>query len=268
MAPYKTYAKIEIDPGSDPKYLPGVTACLDVIEGLPDGKKLLTDLCALSHAVTITDTNEGNSCSTVNDSLPLLTRAIATKNQTQFQQELTAVFGNAKRKGMPLEHFARQLSMGLSPVTYEAKANVVRPGATAGAGPVGTVTQTLNDLMSGVCPLAKLPGDWRFQLPRLLRAFLTPGRGADSTVNFNYEKTFSCKDDPAMHKRPPAVGLAHELIHALHNGQGMNMVLVANNGQNLEELITTGLPPYNFEALSDNKMRTQWPSNLALRLHY
>jgi hypothetical protein len=36
----------------------------------------------------------------------------------------------------------------------------------------------------------------------------------------------------------------------------------------LEELITAGMPPYNFEELSDNKMRTQWPSRLHLREDY
>jgi hypothetical protein len=36
----------------------------------------------------------------------------------------------------------------------------------------------------------------------------------------------------------------------------------------LEELITTGMPPDNFEESSDNKMRTQWPSRLHLREDY
>jgi len=71
-----------------------------------------------------------------------------------------------------------------------------------------------------------------------------------------------------MHQRPAAIGLAHELIHALHNSRGVNMKLVAKNGENIEEIITTGMPPYNFEELSDNKMRTQWPKGLELRENY
>ena len=31
---------------------------------------------------------------------------------------------------------------------------------------------------------------------------------------------------------------------------------------------TTGMPPYNFEELSDNKMRSQWPQHLNLRMNY
>ena len=45
-------------------------------------------------------------------------------------------------------------------------------------------------------------------------------------------------------------------------------MLVQKNNENIEELITTGVPPYNFEDLSDNKMRTQWPKNLELRKNY
>jgi hypothetical protein len=40
------------------------------------------------------------------------------------------------------------------------------------------------------------------------------------------------------------------------------------NNENIEELITTGMPPYDFEELSDNKMRTQWPSHLHFRQDY
>ena len=61
---------------------------------------------------------------------------------------------------------------------------------------------------------------------------------------------------------------AHELIHAPHNSNGVNMAPVKKNNENIEELITTGIPPYNFEELSDNKMRTQWPAELHLRHNY
>jgi len=58
------------------------------------------------------------------------------------------------------------------------------------------------------------------------------------------------------------------LIHALHNSSGVNLALVKKDSENIEELITTGMPPYNFEELSDNKMRSQWPQHLNLRMNY
>ena len=42
----------------------------------------------------------------------------------------------------------------------------------------------------------------------------------------------------------------------------------ANGRAKLEEIITTGFPPYNYEQFSDNKLRTQWFSHLELRLKY
>ena len=71
-----------------------------------------------------------------------------------------------------------------------------------------------------------------------------------------------------MHKRPPAIGLAHELIHALHAAQGVDLWWVVKNNHHLEEVITTGMAPYQYEALSDNKMRTQWPTDIAVRKNY
>jgi hypothetical protein len=282
LTTYKTFARIQIDDGGDAGYLAATTGCLDTIAGIPDGGALLRAICGLSSMVTIKVTTNGNSCTRGGDeTCPPLTRALRDKNAATFSKELTAAVTNAKQKGIPIEHFARQLSMGMTPVTYRSQDNVVRPGqtpATAGVAPqniayaqgmaIGTTIQTLKDLMSGACPVGKLQNDWLFHLPRLFRSYMTPGRGAGSTVNFNSTKTFHCVDDLAMYQRPPAVGLAHELIHALHNSQGINLALVVQNNQKLEEVVTTGMPPYNFEGISDNKMRTQWPTNLELRENY
>ena len=97
---------------------------------------------------------------------------------------------------------------------------------------------------------------------------MAPGRGTGSKVSFNTEKTFHCVNDPAMHKRPPAIGLAHELIHALHHSLGTSLVVVINVNENLEEVVTTGMAPYQYEPISDNKLRTQWPSRLEIRENY
>ncbi len=281
MAQYKTYGKVLIEGARD--YVAGVTGCLDVIDSIPDGKKLLQHICARTYVVTIQDTTSGNACAAQNwSAFPLMLIALKDKQVVNFRSELNVAINKAKTGGLTLEHLARQLSIGLTPATYRSAANVVRPApkspAPQGASPqnvmahaagqTGLAMSLLQDLMAGNSTVNELPSGWAYELPRLLRPYLTSGRGAASKVSFNHSKTFHCEHDPAMHQRPPAVGLAHELIHALHNSSGVNMALVKKNNENIEELITTGMPPYNFEELSDNKMRTQWPSHLHLRHDY
>jgi len=280
MAQYKLY-KIQIEGPQD--YIAGVTTCLDTIDKVSDGRKLLQAISSRSYQVTIQDAVSGNSCGAQSwSAYPLLPVAIKDKNAASFTAELKAALDKAKSGGLTLEHFGRQLAMGLSPATYKSADNVVPPTqknpARAGASPqdimfnAGLQTRTamsiLQDLMSGKRSVTDLPPNWDYELPRLLRPYLTPGGGAASKVSFNHTKTFHCTDDPAMFKRPPAIGLAHELIHALHNSSGVNLALVKKDSENIEELITTGMPPYNFEELSDNKMRSQWPQHLNLRMNY
>jgi hypothetical protein len=283
MPQFKTYTKIIVGDGSStPEYIQGVTACLNTIEGTATGKKLLDKICQYAFTKTIVDTASGNSHSAANrpQGSPKLVAAIAANDSGSFTTELKAAFDKAKTRGITLEHFARQLSMGMTPVSYNAAAtNVARPTTNAKFGQAkgsfdqglqiaGTI-QTLQDMMNGRITLDKIPADWRYHLPRLLRDHMTPGTGSDSTVNFNPTKTFNCPLDKAMHQRPPAVGLAHELIHSLHASQGLLMSLVRNpQGENLEELITTGLPPYHFEEISDNLLRTQWPQDMSIRTRY
>lgn len=281
MSQYKTYSKVQIE--GSPDYVAGVTGCLDVIDSISDGKKLLQQISGRAHTVSISDTTSGNACAAQAwSAFPVMLLALKDKQSANFKSELNAAINKAKTGGLTLEHFARQLSMGLTPATYYSAANVVRPGnknpvppgsspqkiMANAAGQTGLAMNLLQDLMVGNSTVNELPAGWGYELPRLLRNHLTPGSGAASKVSFNHTKTFHCEHDPAMHQRPPAVGLAHELIHALHNSSGVNMSLVKKNNENIEELITTGMPPYNFEELSDNKMRTQWPSNLSLRHDY
>lgn len=274
MPPYKSYARVLINPGSDPKFLPGVTACLDAISGMPDGELLLQKITAGKHDVTIVQQiGGGNTCDHDLLGCPPLTSAIRHKNQQVFPKELTTAFDNAKRKGVPIDFFAKQLNLGMTPASYSAKKNVVPPPAPAGKtllpAAVTMAVNFLEDLASGNALLETLPLGWRYDLPRLLRLYMRPGTGSRSHVRFDPNGSASCKIDPAMNRRPPAIGLAHELIHSLHGSQGTSLQWVVDaGGACLEEVVTTGLPPYNFEELSDNKMRTQWSSKLPLRTQY
>ncbi len=236
--------------------------------------------------MTIRDTEPGKGNSTSRRGKgyqPQLLRAIHRHNAALFQASLRDALENARRNGVSLEHVARQLTLGLSPVTYNRHGqNVVRPSTvslswfqkhfmnvkTIVDRRVAANAQTLIELATGELPLGKLPTAWENHLPRILRIYLTPGAGLSPTVKFNPVGFLHCVDDPAMHQRPPTIGLAHELIHALHCVKGVNQANNKTGGQKLEEVITTGFPPYNFEEFSDNKLRTQWPAHLQLRKKY
>ena len=271
-----------ITPEGSKAYVAAVAACLQKINTILDGRILQRQLGTLGKAKTIEDTEAGNGCRAyTDDTCPPLTYAIYNDEENQFARELGYAISRAARSGRPLEHFARQLSIGMTPVTYKAKKNVTRKvvipdgmyKATADKVKEETarVIELLKELAAGTVELSEMPWRWRSQIPRLFREFLVPAVGGESRIYFNPVRPLYCRNDPAMHLRPPEIGLCHELIHALHDSQGRSMALVLTEGidQNLEELITTGIPPYHFEEISDNKMRTQWPDKrLEIRFRY
>ena len=100
----------------------------DRIAATSDGLKLLNAIRSCSHPVTIKHTDKGNSCGALSyDANPKLVNAVERKAQMSFQMELTASLAKARLGGIALEHLARQLTLGLSPVTYTTAQNVVRP---------------------------------------------------------------------------------------------------------------------------------------------
>lgn len=59
--------------------------------------------------------------------------------------------------------------------------------------------------------------------------------------------------------RPPAIGLAHELMHALYNARGTAPGYDDNNFTiTSAELQATGIVPFNNNAVSENQVRAQW----------
>ena len=261
---------------------------LNEIAALNEGARFLAEVNGCGYRVTIRQQERGgNSCAPQSAEVsPPLLQAVERRDDVLFQNELEAAIGKAQRNGITLEHLARQLAEGLTPATYSAERNVVRPRSRIKT-PVGSTSQqimalhahktmvamgTLQDLMEGrlgLALLAQLQPGWTYDLPRLLRNFLTPGRGGASVIQFNPADAKPCDEDPAMKNRPPAVALAHEMIHAWHNATGRSMRLAKAGPHKLEEVITTGLPPYNFEQYSDNKFRALWTTSFVqLRTHY
>jgi hypothetical protein len=98
----------------------------------------------------------------------------------------------------------------------------------------------------------------------------TPGAGTDATVSYNPDRT-KIGDEP-WETRPPAIGLAHELVHAEQAGKGMMKPGTDNNDSkpdptdptktaqtNKREAEAVGIPPYDKYPYNENKIRKEWP---------
>jgi len=98
----------------------------------------------------------------------------------------------------------------------------------------------------------------------------TPGAGSDATVSYNPDRKSIGTED--WETRPPAVGLAHELVHAEQAGKGqMKTGTDDNDGKadptdptkkaqtNKREAEAVGIPPYDTYPYNENKIRKEWP---------
>lgn len=105
------------------------------------------------------------------------------------------------------------------------------------------------------------------------------GKGSNSTVYFNPDrKTIGSKK---WETRPPAIGLAHELIHAQHGAEGSIDIKKVQNDEKkdpsnpkafaktkAEEVRTVGLSPYENEPYTENKIRSEWKPKQPTRKWY
>ena len=81
-----------------------------------------------------------------------------------------------------------------------------------------------------------------------------PGRAKGSKVYFNVT------DSEKNLERPPAIGLAHELIHAYYNALGHQPGINKGNPTTTAyELLCVGLSPWTNQPYSENKIRAEWP---------
>jgi len=98
----------------------------------------------------------------------------------------------------------------------------------------------------------------------------TPGAGSGATVNYNPDRKSTGTE--AWETRPPAIGLAHELVHAEQAGKGKQKPGQDDNDNrpdaadptkkdqtNKRELEAVGVPPYDNYPYNENKMRKEWP---------
>jgi hypothetical protein len=118
-----------------------------------------------------------------------------------------------------------------------------------------------------------------FTRDALVKSDGKPGAGSDSIVNFNPSRQ-KIGNEP-WETRPPAVGLAHELVHASHAAHGTVDVKLENNDSRVdpsdpkkfvqekhEEVRTVGIPPYDKEPYSENSIRNEWNPKQTARPWY
>src|SRR5687768_14198611 len=111
MAGYKSCSRFDIT--GDAGYVRDVTACLDIVDSIPDGRTLLESIDQRVHMVTIQNTTTGNSCRRLTaGGCPIMPLAIKDGNDTNFKSELNVAVDKAKKSGLTLEHLGRQLAVG------------------------------------------------------------------------------------------------------------------------------------------------------------
>jgi hypothetical protein len=91
-----------------------------------------------------------------------------------------------------------------------------------------------------------------------LYQYATPGNGCPSNVNYSLGSA-----NPMNEERPPAIGLAHELVHAYYNGRGEQPGWEVDHPTTvLFEYRCVGLGPWNGAAVSENALRAGFDNAL------
>jgi Effector protein len=98
------------------------------------------------------------------------------------------------------------------------------------------------------------------------RAIRGDGAGSDTTIKYNPDLS-SIGSNEAWQRQPPAIWLAHELIHADDAAYG-RMDPEYRDGIRNYERQAIGLPPYDQKQFTENKMRAAWSEPQPLRPRY
>jgi Effector protein len=98
------------------------------------------------------------------------------------------------------------------------------------------------------------------------RAIRGNGAGSDTTIKYVPDLS-SIGSNEAWQRQPPAIWLAHELIHADDAAYG-RMDPEDRDGIRNYERQAIGLPPYDQKQFTENKMRAAWSEPQPLRPRY
>jgi hypothetical protein len=96
---------------------------------------------------------------------------------------------------------------------------------------------------------------WRDEAGRQ-RAVRGAGSGSDTTIKYNPD-LLSVGSGEAWQRQPPAIWLAHELIHADDAAYGRMDPEMIDGVRNYERQ-AIGLPPYEMKEFTENRLRAEW----------
>jgi hypothetical protein len=186
-----------------------------------------------------------------------------------LKDELQYTLSEAEKIGHSRMFICKQLVQGLTPATVRTMQNVlhVRGNLTRTniADDAWTMAQLLEKITRGEIGYQQLPVSpasgygLADNLVRILKPWLREGDGSNCGIYFDPDNQASCAGDRGMAWRPPGIGLAHELCHAWRNVTGRRLFDDAQAcGLDDDEVMTTGIPPYNSEPFSENMFRSVW----------
>jgi hypothetical protein len=265
----------------DNTYFTNVMAMLDSLYDLPLGEALLKEINGQGKNIVIVPTSgpaSGNRCTSGGDTIFYrLVAAFRGAQDIPVQAELGRALMGAAAAGWNLKRIGVTLAGGLSPVTVRT-INNLKPTTSMTTGARESVGEAIADLIEAVADARSQPTvlfssprgthSVGHELIRFLRPWLRPGTGGGSRINFNPDGLLGCMGDK-MRKRPPEIGLAHELCHAWRNAMGQRLFDDAVScGLDDDEVMTTGFPPYQYERFSENLFRVAWGDDLPLRENY
>jgi hypothetical protein len=263
FVPYPIHPTIMVDDTAPLLYRKTVR-CLDRIAALPAGTGLMGDIALTGRRLEIKplDGGAGSSCGPADDNAFLLIAQAKKRNDgIAIKNELTMALGRSR---MTAQSLGAALAGGIAPATYVASRNVGRPMPT---GPAAAWVTKIERLLAG--DVQATDNALHTGIRRILRAWLTPGRGSNADIEINVERPSQCWSDGQKKLRYPTICLAHEMVHAWRYMTGQFMGFHNEYGNEyIEEVICTGLPPYNFEKYSENLFRGQWPDEMELRTAY
>jgi Effector protein len=96
---------------------------------------------------------------------------------------------------------------------------------------------------------------WRDEAGRA-RAVRGVGSGSNTTIKYNPD-LLSVGSAEAWQRQPPAIWLAHELIHADDAAYGRMDPEMIEGVRNFERQ-AIGLPPYEMKEFTENRLRAEW----------
>jgi hypothetical protein len=272
-----TNTKIVIKGPAD--FVNKVSADLFTILGWPSGPSFFLEIISTRWHLTIIPRLPGspfNECRGDANGLNVLALGVATGNNLTKTGALNFAFNPAHSqwpREVLLKHVATQLVHGMPLATYDSVENAKkyrsRPIFRSLNDEITFHREQLETLMRNADSWNAAPPNYEKDLQRIMRSMLPPGTGCNCVIWYDPENIHLCKNS-SSETRLPVLGLAHEMVHAWRYMTGR--ALYIKTPYDIEEVITTGLVPYQYEPYSENLFRTQCQALYAppteLRLKY